>query len=209
MAIVGGKVLVNGVEFSPALLAGFIQESERGLEYFPSCSFLFQVGARGIGDAQNPDHPGECESLQHQGHQNYAERQKDNQVALGKRAAVGQGLGQCDGGSERDHSAHASPAQDQNALHGWTFQLLMQQAGPGPISNVGAGKNPDYAQRNDQCAEQSAVEEKRAVAVIANSGQDVRQLQADQDKDQAIEDKIQGPPNRPGLQSHLRREKSG
>src|SRR6202043_2579747 len=105
LPIVSGEVLVHGIKFSVILLARFFQVSQRGLQDFASCGLLFDIGAGWIGDAENPDQPGKRQSLQHQGYENYAKGQKDNQIAMRERAAVRQSLRQRDGGRECDYSA--------------------------------------------------------------------------------------------------------
>ena len=58
-------------------------------------------------------------------------------------------------------------------------------------------------------AEQCAVQEQCAAAVVVDSREHVRQLQSDEHKDHAVENEVQGAPDRPGLQAHAGGEESG
>src|SRR6266853_2274272 len=209
MAVVPGEILIDRIEFDSVFLALICQICQRSFKYLPARAFFFDIGSALISETEDSNQPGKRQSLQNQGHENYAESKKDDQIALRKRASIRQSLRQGNSGDECNHSPHSSPTQDQDALHGWTSVLLMKQAGPGPIGDVRAGKYPDYSQRDYQRAEQSAIEKQGAVAVVVNSGQHVRQLQTDEHEHQAIENEFQCLPDRPGLKAHLGRKEFG
>src|SRR5882757_9567127 len=97
MAIVSGDVLIDRFEVTRVFCALTFQKCQCGFEYLAARGFLFNIGSCLVTDAEQSDQPGESQSLQNQGHKNYSEGEKDNQVALGEGAAIRQGLGQRDG----------------------------------------------------------------------------------------------------------------
>ena len=140
--------------------------------------------------------------MQYQGHEDHAEGKKDDQVALGKRAAIGKSLRQGDSSGERDDSAHSGPAYDQHAFYRWHGHLLVKDAAANPVCQPGAGEYPYHPQCDYQRAEQCSVQKQSAMPVAVNPGQHIRKLQSDQNKDYAVEDEVESFPNCPGLQPH-------
>src|SRR5467141_1077073 len=131
MAVVPGEILIDRIEFGSVFLALICQICQRSFKYLPARGFFFDIGSRLVSDTEDPNQPGKRQSLQNQGHENYAESKKNDQVALRECASVRQSLRQGNSGGECNNSPHSSPTQHQNALPGWTSVLLMKQAGPG------------------------------------------------------------------------------
>src|SRR4051812_24822009 len=84
MAVMSREVVVDRDELLRIFLPFFFKVLKRGFENFPARGFLFEVRAGGISDAENTDQPGQRESLQHQGYEDYAKSKKNDQVAMGK-----------------------------------------------------------------------------------------------------------------------------
>ena len=101
MAIVSGDVLVDRIELARVFRALTFQKCQGGLEYLAARGFLLDIGSCLVSNTEQSNQPGKGQSLQDQGHENYSEGEKDDQVALRERAAIRQGLGQRDGSGER------------------------------------------------------------------------------------------------------------
>ena len=156
------------------------------LQYFSAGGLFLKIRARRVGRAKNADQPWKRESLTDQGHQDYAECKKDDQIALRKRATICQCLRQCDGCGECNHAAHTSPAQDQDARRRWRSDILVNDVGTDPLRDERAWKNPDHPKCNDQPTEQGAIQNQHAQTVALDSSQHIMKLQADKHEHETI-----------------------
>ena len=82
MAVVPGEILIDRIEFGSVFLALICQICQRNFKYLPARGFLFDIGSPLVSDTEDPNQPGKRQSLQNQGHENYAESKKNDQVAL-------------------------------------------------------------------------------------------------------------------------------
>src|SRR6185437_10237471 len=109
-------------------------------------------------------------------------------------------------GGERDDSTHAGPADDKDCLGTGSGHMLVKEPSANEGREGGSGEDPEQAQNDEEEREEQAVDCEPAGAVAFDTGKDVRQLQADEEKDQAIEDEIERVPGGVDLDARGRGE---
>jgi hypothetical protein len=71
------------------------------------------------------------------------------------------------------------------------------------VGQVCTGEHPDHTKHNDQRAEQRAIQQQSAQAILPDAGQYMRQLQADENEYQTVQNESKRTPEPPDLQPDL------
>src|SRR5205809_330096 len=90
LPVMPSEVFVNSIELRFIFLSRFFQVCEGSLQNLSARSLLLKIRAGRVRYAKNADQPWKRKTLTDQGHQNYTERKKDDQIALGKRTTIRQ-----------------------------------------------------------------------------------------------------------------------
>src|SRR5882757_7627863 len=77
------------------------------------------------------------------------------------------------------------------------------------IGKESAGEDPDQAQSDHQSTEQGAKQQQMVKLIVVKPIQNIGQLQSNQNKHQAVQDKAQRIPNCPCLYTHAGRKEFG
>src|SRR4029078_1906765 len=112
LAVVAGEVFVDGIELVFIVFAHLFEVGDCGFENLAARGFFLEVSAWSAGQAERAHQGRQRQSLQHESGENHREGEKDNEIPLWKRRAIGEGLRQSDGGGKGDDAAHAGPAND-------------------------------------------------------------------------------------------------
>src|SRR5262249_28285231 len=155
----------------------------------------FSVPAGGAGETERADQRRQSESLKHERHQDDAECEKDDQLALREGRAVRQPVRQRNRGRERDDATHSGPADDKDLPRRRQPISLMKYTPAYEIRQARSGKNPDQAQQDEKRAEDRAIQQQFAQTMISGSLQDVGKLQSKKHEHQSVEDESQRIPN--------------
>ena len=166
----------------------FLEEDTAGV-------LLLRVDAVCFRQAEATDEPGEGETLQDKGGDDEAKGEIDDHAALGEGFAVGQGVRKGDGGGEGQDAAHAAPAEDEDAAGIGTFGFDFVEDAVEGVGDVGFTEDPGHADADEDDAEADAVEEQGAVADGSNFADDKGELEAEEDKNDAVEDEGKGLPD--------------
>ena len=113
---------------------------------------------------------------------------------------------QRDGGSQGQHSAHACPGHDKDLFARGTRLYLVQQVVSYPIGDHRTRKHPDNSQRHDQDRERCPVANQLAHGMVVDAAQYQSNLQAHENKDEAVEAELQRLPHRGALDARVDRE---
>src|SRR5580704_207750 len=176
------QIIVDGGEFVVVSFTGGAQVREGGLQHFAACGFLFFISLGSGGKSEGANKSRKGEPLKNEGDEDNAEGEKDNQVAPSEGLAICEHLRERDGCGQRDYAAHSGPADDQDASGFGKETFLAKNGGTNESRSVGPGKNPSETQKNYENTEERTIEEQLAHAVFVDAGEDVGQLQADQDE---------------------------
>src|SRR5882724_632173 len=127
------------------LLAQLVQMFQSSLEHLAASLHFFAVRSCGTGKSQSADQRRERQALEYEGHEDDAEGEEDDHIALGKRLAVGEGFRDGNRGSECDDAAHAGPADDKTLPRAGTRYFLAEQMLANVVCDVTAGIHPNEA----------------------------------------------------------------
>src|SRR5256885_16575641 len=106
LPIVAGEIFVHRIEFGFVFLAQLLKVRERRPEYLAPGGLLLEIGAGLTGKTESADQRRKRQALEDQRDENHGEREKNNQIALLERGAIGDRLRQRDGSREGDYAAH-------------------------------------------------------------------------------------------------------
>ena len=123
----------------------------------PSCFLFLAVRPGGSGQAECADNRRKRNSLQYERDAYYAEREKDDQIPLGKRAAVVQNRRKGECGGKRDYSSHACPPCDEDLAAAWQHLTLMEEPGSHKPGDGCSREHPQHSQQDQKDAENRAV----------------------------------------------------
>jgi hypothetical protein len=209
LAIVPGKILIDRGGCFAVLFFRIIQVGHRGVDHNAPRFLFLAVRAGGSSQAEGADKRRKGDALQYERDAYNAEREKDNHIPLGERAAIGKRNRKSEGGGEGDDSSHACPPEDEDLAESRRPLTLLEKPGPHQPGNECSWENPHNAQQNEENAEDRAVHHQRGETVSADGGANRRKLKSNENKDQPIQNKIQRFPDGPGLESNRGREEVG
>ena len=121
----------------------------------------------------------------------HAEREEDDLVALGERAAAVDRQRHGQGGRQRDGAPHARPRDDQGVLP-WRVRLVRAEE---VARAVGEGEDPHQADDHHHARDERSLRDQLAQRAIVEPLDDQRELQADQDEERGVEEEDQDLPD--------------
>lgn len=204
-----GQLFIERGEILMVEGAFLLQVLDRCFEHEGAGFGLFTIGSFGAGEAEGADQRRKRESLKDKRYENYGKGEEENQVSVGKGPAVGQREGQRKSSGEGHDTAHAGPAHYENLLVAGHAHVLMKDAVADEIGDVCAGIHPEQAKNDQDGAKGQAVFDEFDEAEIMNFRENVRELQADGDENETVENESKGIPESPGLNANRGAEEFG
>ena len=128
-----------------------------GLDHDPPRFQFLAVRSAGPGHAKGADKGRKGDALQDERNENCAERKKDNQIPMGKRAAISQRSGKGESGGKGHDSSHTGPAEDEDLAEARQPLILVEKAGPHEPGDACTREDPDETQQDQESAKDRAV----------------------------------------------------
>ena len=165
------------------------------------------LAAARIGEAERTDHGGHDGALPDQRHQDDAECQKQNEVALGERLAAQRRQRDRQRRRERDDAANAGEGQHERPLPG-RRRVGAPDGGNEPAGQVDRRKCPDETRADENRRDQQRRAGKMGDRIVSNLRQDRTRLKPGDQEQHALDQIDQEIPEENALQAGRRADQA-